>query len=248
MEKRMQPSRLAGWSPGDGPPVRQVRFGQVWRRSPAALASGPPGPPPPSPPASHPAPPRAAPAPTPPAPAPPPPPQPPAPTPSAPAQSPAGSPQPAHETANPPPPSGHTTCSTPTPTPTDPAPAPALASSLSLEQAETLDRFATVGQSAARRVRPGSVRDALHGVVRPGRIRASRARQRRRLVGPATAPQPVFRYPGAERRGPGSSARRWRGTPAGRRAAGQRAREGQALAASSGAGLHSGGPRMRPRR
>ena len=125
---------------------------------------------------------------------------------------------------------------------------PAVASSLSLEQAETLDRFATVGQSAARRVRPGSVRDALHGVVRPGRIRASRARQRRRLVGPATAPQPVFRYPGAERRGPGSSARRWLSTPAGRRAAGQRAREGQALAASSGAGLHSGGPRMRPRR
>src|ERR1019366_5746751 len=229
METMMQPSRLAGWSPGDGPPVRQVRFSQVRRRSPAALASGPPGPPPPSPPASHPAPPGAAPAPTPQAAAPTP--SAPAPAP-APAPSPAGSPQPAHETANPPPPSGHTTCSTPTPTPTDPAPAPALASSLSLEQAETLDRFATVRQSAARRVRPGSVRDALHGVVRPGRIRASRARQRRRLVGPATAPQPVFRYPGAERRGPGSSARRWLSTPAGRRAARQRAREGQALAAS----------------
>ena len=125
---------------------------------------------------------------------------------------------------------------------------PAVASSLSLEQAETLDRFVTVGQRAARRARPGSVRDALHG----GRSAWPHPCQPRSPAPPTGrpghCPAARVRYPGAERRGPGSSARRWLSTPAGRRAAGQRAREGQALAASSGAGLHSGGPRMRPRR
>jgi hypothetical protein len=39
---------------------------------------------------------------------------------------------------------------------------------------------------------------------------------------PGHCPAARVRYPGAERRGPGSSARRWLSTPAGRRAAGQR--------------------------